>query len=196
MSKFTTAIIFTGLVMSLPLLMTSCAQKKATAGPAETESEPVQQEAKAPEPPVPPVPVEQPEASAPDEQEMPVEKAETDPREPIPPSVVYFDFDSVRLNTPEQEALRKKAEWLAANPDIRITIEGHCDRRGTSEYNMALGERRAAAVKAYLENLGIEADRMTGISFGEEKPANPGEGDEAHRENRRAEFRIEERSDS
>jgi len=79
---------------------------------------------------------------------------------------------------------------MRSNPDSEISVEGHCDERGTAEYNLALGERRAESAKKYLNALGIESDRIDTISYGEEKPAVEGSGEEVWSQNRRAEFNI------
>jgi peptidoglycan-associated lipoprotein len=104
---------------------------------------------------------------------------------------IHFDFDSAVLVPAAQEILQSKATWLQDNPDNTVIIEGHCDERGTNAYNLALGDRRAEAVKAFLEDLGIAASRMTTISYGEEKPVDPGHNEEAWAKNRRAHFVIE-----
>ena len=103
---------------------------------------------------------------------------------------IYFEFDSVRLTPDAQEILAQKAQWLRANPDAEITIEGHCDNRGTNEYNLALGEGRAQSAMAFLTDLGIDAARLNTISYGEEKPADPGHNEAAWSKNRRDEFKI------
>ncbi len=84
--------------------------------------------------------------------------------------------------------LRGNAEWLKSNSRVNLTIEGHCDSRGSNEYNLALGERRAAAVKNQLVSLGISANRLTTVSFGEEKPVSRGETEADWAQNRRANF--------
>lgn len=99
---------------------------------------------------------------------------------------VYFDFDKYSLKPEARTTLEKQAAWLKANPQVRITIEGHCDERGTREYNLALGERRANAVKDYLAALGISLDRMKTISFGKERPIALGSNEAAWAQNRRA----------
>lgn len=104
---------------------------------------------------------------------------------------VYFDFDTSTLDDNAQELLKQKAEWLRNNADAKIVIEGHCDERGTNAYNLALGERRADSVKTFLQNLGIAGTRMTTISYGEEKPVDPGHNEEAWAKNRRAAFVLE-----
>ncbi len=105
---------------------------------------------------------------------------------------VYFEFDSIRLTPEAQELLTKKAAWLRANPAARVTIEGHCDNRGTNEYNLALGEGRAKSAKAFLVDLGIEASRLKTISYGEERPIDRAQTEEAWARNRRDHFVIEE----
>jgi len=102
---------------------------------------------------------------------------------------VYFDFDAYTLTPLAREVLARNAEWLRNNPEARLTIEGHCDERGSDEYNLALGQRRADAAKSYLVGLGIAADRLTSISYGEERPAVVGSDESAWSQNRRAEFR-------
>jgi peptidoglycan-associated lipoprotein len=104
---------------------------------------------------------------------------------------VYFDFDRYDLDDQDREILRQNAQWLNGNTGYRVAIEGHCDERGTIEYNLTLGERRARSVREYLTSLGVSGGRMRIISYGEERPANPGHGEAAWAENRRAEFVIE-----
>ena len=103
---------------------------------------------------------------------------------------IYFEFDSIRLSPDAQEILTKKTNWLRANPDATITIEGHCDNRGTNEYNLALGEGRAQSAKAFLVDLGIEPSRLNTISYGEERPLDGTQTEEAWASNRRAHFII------
>ena len=105
---------------------------------------------------------------------------------------IYFEFDSIRLSPEAQEILTQKAAWLRKNPRARITIEGHCDDRGTNEYNLALGEGRANSAREYLVDLGIEESRITTISYGEERPVVTGQNEEAWARNRRAHFVIDE----
>lgn len=103
---------------------------------------------------------------------------------------IYFAFDSNELTQESRQILTDKAELLKANPGLNLLIEGHCDERGTNEYNMALGERRARAAYEYLVLMGIEAGRLTIISYGEEYPAVPGSNEEAWAKNRRDEFKA------
>ncbi|MDM8552812.1 peptidoglycan-associated lipoprotein Pal [Desulfobacterales bacterium HSG2] len=104
---------------------------------------------------------------------------------------IYFLYNSAALSSAAQENLRRKAEWLRSYPNVSVIIEGHCDDRGTNAYNMALGDRRAESVKAFLANLGISGSRMTTISYGEERPAVRGHSEAARSKNRRAHFVLE-----
>ena len=103
---------------------------------------------------------------------------------------IHFDFDSSTLTPEAQEILKKKAQWLLNNPDKSATIGGYCDERGTTEYNLALGERRAASAKAFLVDLGVPASRLTTISYGEERPIDPAHNEAAWAKNRRCHFVI------
>jgi peptidoglycan-associated lipoprotein len=103
---------------------------------------------------------------------------------------IYFDFDSSALGDMAKEVLSRKAEWLRMTPDASVIIEGHCDERGTSAYNIALGDRRAESAKAFLLDLGINASQLTTISYGEERPLCPLQTDECWAKNRRDHFVI------
>ncbi|MEE9537381.1 MAG: peptidoglycan-associated lipoprotein Pal [Desulfobacterales bacterium] len=103
---------------------------------------------------------------------------------------IYFDFDKSSLTSAAQDNLMRKAAWLRANPDVTVTIEGHCDQRGTNEYNLALGDRRADSSKAFLVDLGIPASRLTTISYGEERPVCAQKDEECWAKNRRANFVV------
>lgn len=99
---------------------------------------------------------------------------------------VFFEYDSAQLSSEGQQTLERQAAWLKEHNDVDITVEGHCDERGTREYNLALGERRAAAAKKYLVGLGIPASRISTISYGKERPAVVGSDESAWSQNRRA----------
>ena len=103
---------------------------------------------------------------------------------------IFFEFDKSTLTPEAIETLTKNGQWLRTNSDVAITIEGHCDERGTNAYNLALGERRAESVKAFLTDLGIDQSRMATISYGEERPFDRGHGETAWSRNRRAHFLI------
>jgi len=104
---------------------------------------------------------------------------------------IYFDFDSSTLTQESQAKLTEKADWLRQNAQVNVAIEGHCDERGTTEYNLALGDRRANSVKRFLINLGIADNRMSTVSYGEERPINPGHDESAWSLNRRAQFVLQ-----
>ena len=99
---------------------------------------------------------------------------------------VFFNYDSSELDTDAQELLQDQVAWLKQYSDVSIIIEGNCDERGTREYNLALGEKRAQSVKNYIINLGISADRVSTISYGKERPAVVGSNDGAWAQNRRS----------
>jgi len=103
---------------------------------------------------------------------------------------IYFEFDQYRVLDSDKSTLERVAAWLNEHPEARILIEGHCDERGTNEYNMALGEQRALAARRYLVGLGIDSGRLTTISYGEERPAALGSTEDAWAKNRRAHFSV------
>ncbi|SNB47197.1 peptidoglycan-associated lipoprotein Pal [Geobacter sp. DSM 9736] len=103
---------------------------------------------------------------------------------------VFFDFDSYILSQTARDILTKNAQWLQNNTNAKIQIEGHCDERGSDEYNLALGEKRAQSAQKYMVTLGVSADRLSIISYGKEKPLDPGHDEAAWAKNRRAEFIV------
>jgi len=103
---------------------------------------------------------------------------------------IRYDFDKYDVRPEDIDTLKQNAALLAKYPRVKIQIEGHCDERGTAQYNLALGERRANSARQYLMTLGISADRLATISYGEEKPMDPGHNEEAWSKNRRAHFVI------
>ena len=105
---------------------------------------------------------------------------------------VYFDFDKSALTPAAIAKLDKTAAWMQKTAEAKVEIQGHCDERGTNEYNMALGERRANSAEKYLVNLGVSSDRISTVSYGEERPADPGHDEAAWAKNRRCEFKIAE----
>ena len=102
------------------------------------------------------------------------------------PDRVFFATNEIILTTASRETLRKQAAWLRQNSDVTVVVEGHADERGTREYNLALGERRGNSVKDFLVSLGVDAGRITVISYGKERPAAEGSTSESWAENRRA----------
>lgn len=101
---------------------------------------------------------------------------------------IHFDYDSATLSTEARRQLAENADWIKTNASTTVQIEGHCDSRGSVEYNLALGERRAKSVKNYMTSLGVASNRMTIISYGEEKPLDSADSEEAYAKNRRANF--------
>jgi len=130
--------------------------------------------------------------------ETPVQPASPLTPGPIPPGAlppsplkdVFFDFDKSNLRDDQKAALNENVGWLKANSRAKLTLEGHCDERGTAEYNLGLGERRAKAVKDYLVAAGIPADRVATISYGKERPFVLGHDESAWKWNRRGHFVI------
>ncbi|HEX9938272.1 MAG TPA: OmpA family protein [Longimicrobium sp.] len=104
--------------------------------------------------------------------------------------IVFFEYDSDEITPTAEDKLTTKAAILRSNPSLRLRIEGHADQRGSTEYNLALGQRRAEAVRAYLVNLGIDGGRLATSSYGKERPLMEGEDEDAFARNRRAEFGI------
>ena len=99
---------------------------------------------------------------------------------------VFFAFDRYNLTAEARYTLQQQAAWMAANSSVNVVIEGHCDERGTREYNLALGERRATAVVDYLSTLGVAANRVSSVSYGKERPEDPASNETAWAKNRRA----------
>jgi peptidoglycan-associated lipoprotein len=103
---------------------------------------------------------------------------------------IHYEFDRSTLTTEAQETLKKNADWLRTNSTVAVEVEGHCDERGTIEYNLALGDRRAKSARDYLVNLGIASARMRTISYGKEMPIDPAHTESAWARNRRGHFTI------
>jgi peptidoglycan-associated lipoprotein len=144
-----------------------------------------------PSPPPPPSPVSEPVPVPP----MPTEdtigsKSLDDLNRDSPLKPLFFELDSSDVSTEGQQILQANAAVLKKYPSWQVTIEGHCDERGTAEYNLALGERRALAARTYLVSLGIPADKVKTVSYGKEFPFEPGHDDNAWGKNRRAHFVI------
>jgi peptidoglycan-associated lipoprotein len=163
-------MILTLLLVIPAMMMTVSCQKKTVA----VAQEPVMEEKPAPPPPPPP--------AGPSEEDQMIAM--------IMQEDVYFEFDKSTLTPVAQETLTRKAEYLRKLADVTVTIEGHCDERGTNEYNLALGDRRAESAKAFLVQLGIEASRMTTISYGEERPVCMEQNEECWAKNRRDHFVV------
>lgn len=139
--------------------------------------------------------VEQPKVQEPQlsEEEMFLQKSVDQINREKPLATVYFDYDSAVIRNDAKATLDTDAAWLKKFRTAKILIEGHCDERGTEEYNLALGEKRAKAAQDYLLSSGIGADRMKIISYGKSQPINPGHDESAWQMNRRAQFQITEK---
>jgi peptidoglycan-associated lipoprotein len=158
----------------------------------------VEPEAPAVEPPPPPPPEPETRQVEPDFPTEPIAEPEPTRSELIDQwnqsgvlETVYFAFDSSELSEAALQTLRANAEWLKAHADVNVVVEGHCDERGTIEYNLALGERRAGSVREYLTSLGLDRARLRIITYGEERPVDPGHSESAWSKNRRAAFLLE-----
>jgi peptidoglycan-associated lipoprotein len=188
------------VVIALGMFLSAgCAKKQVVVGEEPVAAQPATQpqEVQKPTPPPQPEPVRP--APLP---ETPTQESTIPPETPkqgmqtTTPDLqselqkIYFNFDSADLSQDARSTLSKNADLLARDSSVKIRIEGNCDERGSDDYNMALGERRAKAAKDYLVNLGVQADRISVISYGEEKPVDPGHDEAAWAKNRRDEFII------
>lgn len=191
--------IFTQLVLYITVIsLVGCAQRESVKSeepvvPAVTVLPEPTQVVPAPEPPPPPPPPEpeQKTAAVPEKgllEELAKVIAVQEPEKKVVLEAIHFDFDKSDLREPDRAVLYKNAGVLMKEGSVNILIEGHCDERGSTEYNLALGERRAATALRYLVTLGVAAERLSVISYGEEKPADPGHDEDAWAKNRRAEF--------
>ncbi len=181
--------VLTGLVVA-SLALVACAPKKPPV--ARPLPPPPATTPEAPPPPAPAAPVaETPVLTAPPvaEDSMAVRSID-DLNRDSPLRVVYYDYDSAELSAEARAALDANAALLKKYPTWTVTIEGHCDERGTAEYNLALGERRAGSAQAYLLALGIPASRVKIVSYGREFPFDPDHDEESWAKNRRAHFVI------
>ncbi len=113
-----------------------------------------------------------------------------EPNDPLVFADVLFDYDKSDIGSEGRSTLEKIANWLNGHDHVQLMIEGHCDERGSNEYNLALGEQRALSVRRYLTGLGISTDRLHTVSYGEEKPLDPSHNEDAWSKNRRAHFLV------
>ena len=162
------------VALILTFLFVGCAKEEPPPPTVETPPRPA---APPPPPPSPPPPSPGPSISQQAFQEFQNQD-------------IYFDFDKYDLRTDARATLDRKASFLNQNSSVRVQIEGHTDERGTAEYNLALGERRANAAKQYLTTAGISAGRLSTISYGEERPLDPAQNEAAWAKNRRDHFVI------
>jgi peptidoglycan-associated lipoprotein len=165
-----------GLLVSLGLVIAACAPTTTDVAVAPP---PATARPETPATTAPTTPVADAESGA-------VPGSQEDLRQKAGSDTVLFAYDSYELDAEARGVLARHAEWLRANPSVRVTLEGHCDERGTREYNLALGERRANSAKNFLAAQGIAVDRLSTISYGKERPAVEGSDEGAFAQNRRA----------
>jgi peptidoglycan-associated lipoprotein len=172
--------LFLVMMFGALMLMPACGGEDAP--PPETDIEPVEE---TPPPPPPPVEEETPEE---------IEKSMAEIIEELQGQImdVFFDYDKYAIKGEFKAKLEANAELLMANEELNLVIEGHCDERGTAEYNLALGEKRAKAVMDFYIAYGVDADRLSMISFGEERPFAYGSDEQAWAQNRRAHMVLKE----
>jgi peptidoglycan-associated lipoprotein len=175
------------LCLTAVLAVSACGKKKpvvptAPAPPAATKPDNP--------PPPPPAPAPTPETRVPTDEELfgKMSLDELNAKKPL--GDAYFNLDSAELSEEARGALQKDADWMKKWTSTKVTVEGHCDSRGTAEYNLALGDRRSTAVKGYLTSLGIGADRVQTVSKGKEQPVCSENSETCWQQNRRGHFII------
>jgi peptidoglycan-associated lipoprotein len=180
------------IAVLLVLTISACGKKKPPVARPSPPPPPSATSTAPSRPPAPPEPVSEPTIVPPEPvRDDAISAASLDDlNKSSPLKPVFFELDSSDLSGAAQRALDENASLLKRYPSWTITVEGHCDERGTAEYNLALGERRAIAARAYLVSLGIPADRLRTVSYGKEFPFDPGHDESAFAKNRRAHFVI------
>lgn len=170
------SLLLIGFVSALLMFASACQQKKVEVTPTATEQPAVEQPK---------------DTSAEDAARKAAEEAarlEAEAKAAMESEKIYFDYDKADLSDSSKATLSKKSDWLKANGSYKLKIEGNCDERGSTEYNMALGARRAEAAASFISNAGVASDRLTTVSYGEEKPVATGSDEAAWSQNRRDEF--------
>lgn len=181
---------YLGILVLLALSLfvgAGCAKKKTTSTPPGAQVD-VKDDTKWTPPPPPPAEPQVDEAALAAEAEA---RAKAEAVQQLTSVIIHFAFDSYELTEESRAVLALKANIMRKYTDVSVVIEGHCDERGTEEYNLALGERRARAAYEHLVILGVDPQRMSIVSFGEERPINPAHNETAWAENRRAEFVVQ-----
>jgi len=191
MRRVVSNVSIAGLMLCV-LVVSACGGKKPPVARPLPPPPPPAGSGSASRPPAPPEPVSEPTIVPPepvrDERISSASLDDLNRNSPLKPA--FFEYDSSELTSDAQRALNENAGVLKQYPAWTVTIEGHCDERGTAEYNLALGERRAVAARAYLVSLGVSADRLRTVSYGKEFPFDPGHDETAYTKNRRAHFVI------
>jgi peptidoglycan-associated lipoprotein len=179
MMKKVMSVLMVLAFVGVSLTMMSCAKKQVgVAEPVKVEPKPA---------PVPPPPPPAPKPAVEDVDKAQKLRAEIQAFEA---THIFFDFDKSDIRPDAKPVLETKAAWLRENPEYKVRIEGHSDERGTAEYNLALGDRRAKSTVKYLSALGIAAERMSTVSYGEERPVCMEKNEACWSRNRRAEFKL------
>ena len=182
--------LFSVLVLSSVVAFAACHKKIAPAPPPPPPPPPAATPAPPPPPPPPAAPAPAPTPRALTEDEIFARKSVDELNSEKPLDDVFFDLDKSDLRDDARNALQKDADWMKRWTGTQVTVEGHCDSRGSSEYNLSLGSRRANAVKEYLQSLGIVANRVTVVSKGKEQPFCSEQNESCWQQNRRGHFVI------
>ena len=178
------------VMLALAVGAAGCGKKKVETPPPAPVATPQPEPTRPSAPPAPAPPPAATPPAAPTEEELFSRETLEDLNKRAPLADVFFDYDSVELKEEARALLQKHMAWLKRWTSTKIAVEGHADSRGTNEYNLALTERRAAAVRDYLLSLGLAADRVTIVSLGEEQPACSEETEACWQSNRRGRFRF------
>jgi peptidoglycan-associated lipoprotein len=189
MKKYCSMVLVMALILPAMLFTVSCATKRVESTAAVSEL-PSAVQPSTPEADAARIEAERLREQQAREQQEREQAIRTAERTRFVNEDIHFEFDSSAIMPGAQKILSEKADYMRANPGMRVTIEGHCDDRGTDAYNMALGQRRADAARDYLIRLGIDGSRLGTISYGEERPIASGNTEEAWAKNRRAHFVI------
>ncbi len=184
--------LFSGIALcsALAVVAAGCHKKVPPAAPAPPPTTPTTAPATPPSPPPPPAPAAAPAPRPLSEEEIFARKSLDQLNGERPLDDVYFDLDKSEIRDDARASLQKDADWLKKWTSTQITLEGHCDSRGSAEYNLGLGSRRATAVKDYLVNLGVPAGRVVVVSKGKEQPFCSDENESCWQQNRRGHFLI------
>ena len=179
-----------GLSLVLAVAAAGCHKKVPPPAPAAPPPPPPAAAVTPPPPPPPPAPAPAPPPRPLTEEEIFARKSLADLNAERPLDDVLFDLDKSEIRDDAKPRLQKDADWMKKWTSTQVSVEGHCDSRGSAEYNLALGSRRANAVKEYLTNLGVPAGRLTVVSKGKEQPLCSEEGESCWQQNRRGHFLI------
>jgi peptidoglycan-associated lipoprotein len=182
--------VFAACVLVAAVSVSACGKKKPATAPPPAAAAETPRTTPTPPPPPPPAPRDTPQPRVPTDEEIFAAKTVDQLNAEKPLGDAYFDLDSQAIRDDAKPVLQKDADWMKKWSSTKVMVEGHSDSRGTSEYNLALGERRATAVRDYLVNLGVATDRITVVSKGKETPVCADENESCWQQNRRGHFVI------